>query len=261
MKIKILDKKDSEIRFLVEGIKPYFAAALRRMMIGEIPAMAIEWVDFKKNDSVLNDEIVANRLGQVPLTFDKKSYNLPSECKCEGKGCSRCQVKLILKKKGPGMVYSGDLKSTDKEVKPVFDKIPIVELFEGQSMEFEATAQLGLGKEHAKWQGSVVGYKNQAEITIGRDAESKAEYAGVCPVNVFGIESNKLVVKRPLDCILCMQCVEASDGKIKVVPAEDNLVFKVESASGLPPEDVVLDAAEALENKLNEFGKEVKKLK
>ena len=73
--------------------------------------------------------------------------------------CSRCEVAFALKKKGPCMVYSEDLKSSDKKVKPVHGKIPIVELMEGQELELEATAQLGLGKDHAKWQGAVVGYE------------------------------------------------------------------------------------------------------
>ncbi|MEM5805936.1 MAG: DNA-directed RNA polymerase subunit D, partial [Candidatus Aenigmatarchaeota archaeon] len=128
MKVTIIDRSDSEIKFFVEGIKPPFANELRRIMMNEIPTMAIEWVDFVKNDSVLNDEIIANRLGLIPLKFDKKAYNTPKNCKCEGKGCSLCQVRLTLKKKGPGMVYAGDLKSTAKDVAPVFDKIPIVEL-------------------------------------------------------------------------------------------------------------------------------------
>ncbi|MEK6910139.1 MAG: DNA-directed RNA polymerase subunit D, partial [Candidatus Aenigmatarchaeota archaeon] len=126
MKVQIVDRSDLEIKFLVEGIQPPFANELRRIMMGEIPTMAIEWVDFLKNDSALNDEIVANRLGHVPLKFDKKAYNMARDCKCEGKGCSLCQVKITLKKKGPGMVYAGDLKSKAKDVVPVFDKMPIV---------------------------------------------------------------------------------------------------------------------------------------
>ncbi len=260
MKVQVLDKNKEEIKFLLEGVTPAFANELRRIMFSETPTMAIEWVDFKKNDSVLNDEIVANRLGQVPLTFDKKAYNLPKDCKCEGKGCSNCQVKLTLKKKGPNMVYSGDLKSKDKDVQPVFDKIAITELFENQDMEFEATAQLGLGKEHVKWQGAVVGYKNKPEITIGRDINVK-ECNDSCPVNVFDIKGSSLVAARPLDCILCMKCVEVSDGKIKVEAVKDSFIFNVETASGISPEDLVTGSAEILEEKMKEFDKELKKLK
>ncbi|MEM5773134.1 MAG: hypothetical protein QXL86_02815, partial [Candidatus Aenigmatarchaeota archaeon] len=85
------------------------------------------------------------------------------ECKCEGKGCSRCQVELILKEKGPKLVCAGDLKSKAKDVKPVFDKIPIVELFDDEELQFEATAQLGLGREHVKWQAAVVGYNYEGD--------------------------------------------------------------------------------------------------
>lgn len=163
MEVKILKKNEREMSFSVKGITPAFANALRRIMIGEVPTMAIEWVDFKKNDSALPDEIIAHRLGLIPLTFDKKAYELPSECKCEGKGCSRCQVELVLKEKGPKVVYASDLKSSAKDVKPVFEKIPIVELFEGEELQLEAIAQLGLGKEHVKWQAAIVGYNYEGE--------------------------------------------------------------------------------------------------
>lgn len=261
MKIEILNKNDSEIRFLVEGIKPSFASALRRIMISEIPTMVIEWVDFKSNDSVLNDEIIANRLGLIPLTFDQKAYNLPSECGCKGKECSRCQVKLTLKKKGPSMVYSGDLKSNAKDVKAVFDKIPIVELFENQELQFEAIAQLGVGREHVKWQCAVVGYKSKPNVIIGKNVDAKSEYANSCPVKILKIDGNRLVVTDPLKCIMCMQCVEASENKIKIEALEDSFIFNVETASGLSAEDVVTTAAEILENKLKEFEKNLKKLK
>ena len=58
------------------------------------------------------------------------------------------------------------MKCRSKDVKAAFDKIPIVELFEDQELEFEAIAQLGIGKEHAKWQASVVGYTNVPSISI-----------------------------------------------------------------------------------------------
>lgn len=220
MKIQILERKDKEIKFLLEGVAPSFANELRRIIMVEVPTMAIEWVDFKKNDSVLNDEIIANRLGQIPLTFDKKAYNLHTSCKCEGKGCSRCQIKMVLKKKGPSMVYSGDLKSRAKDVQPVFDKIPVVELFEDESLEFEATAQLGLGKENIKWQGGIVGYKNKPVKEVPKKEEN---------------EETKYM--------------------------EDTFVFNVESVSGYSPEELVLTAAGILEDKMNEFDKNLKKLK
>jgi DNA-directed RNA polymerase subunit D len=200
MKVKILNKTKSEIQFVVEGVSPAFANSLRRVMMVEVPTMAIEWVDFIKNDSALNDEILAHRLGLVPLTFNPKAYNLPIECECKGKGCSRCQVKLKLKKEGPCTVYSGDLESEAEDVKPVFDKIPIVELFEGEKLELEATAQLGVGRDHVKWQAAVVGYKNKPKKEISRKEESReTEYIEDTFIfnveSVCGLEAEEIVIK------------------------------------------------------------------
>jgi len=260
MKIEILKMNENEASFLIEGVKTSFVSALRRIILSEIPTMAIEFVTFKKNDSVLNDEIIAHRLALVPLTFDKKAYNLPEECECKGKGCSRCQVKLVLKKKGPCMVYSSDLKSEAKDVKPVYEKIPIVELFENQELELEAIAQLGLGKVHAKWQGGIVGYKNVPQISL-KNVKASEEIVESCPRKIFKIEDGKLKVNDKLKCNYCMQCVKVSKGEIEVKPIEDSFVFNVETASGLSAEELIIGSATILEEKLKEFNKNLKKLK
>jgi DNA-directed RNA polymerase subunit D len=189
IKIEILEKSNDTIKFSVEGIKPSFANALRRIMITEIPTMAIEWVDFKKNDSALYDELLAHRLGLIPLTYDKKAYKLPEECRDASVKDAQCFAKLKLKKKGPCVVYSGDLESEDESVKPVFDKIPIVELFAGQEIELIAYARLGYGREHIKWQAAVVGYSIDDNGKITFEVEScsglKAEEVVLMAVEVF----------------------------------------------------------------------------
>jgi len=265
MKVQILDRNDFEVKFLLEGVTPAFVNTLRRIMMSEVPAMAVEWVDFRKNDSVVADELLANRLGQIPLTFDEKAYNLPEDCKCEGKGCSRCQVELVLKKKGPCVVYSGDLKSSDKDVKPVFDKIPITELFDGDELEFEAIAQLGLGKKHAKWQAAVVGYKNKPAVTINArecTGEKCRKCVERCVRKVLRAEKGRITVTDPFECSLCLQCVEiCPKGAVKVETAEDSFVFTVETASGLRPEEIAERAAKRLEEKAAEFEKALGKLK
>jgi DNA-directed RNA polymerase subunit D len=262
MNITVLEKDGPRIKFLVEGIKPSFAGALRRVMMTEVPTMAIEWVDVLKNDSVMADEVLANRLAQIPLTYDAKAYNMKDSCKCDGKGCSRCQAKLALKKKGPMMIYSGDLKSGDKSVTAALDKIPIVEIFEGQELQFTAMAQLGVGKEHAKWQGAVVGYKNVPTIKIGSiDKKDLEKFKKSCPRKVFDIKGDRLVVTDKFACNMCEQCTElAKKGEITVTPIEDSFAFDVESVSGVEVEDLVMMSAEILGKKMKAFQKSLKKL-
>lgn len=263
MEVKMIERNDREVKFLASGVKPSFAGALRRMMMAEVPTMSIEWVEFNRNGSAMPDEVLANRLGQVPLTYDPKAYNLKKDCKCEGKGCSRCEVKLVIKKKGPAVVYSDDLKTTDKGVVPFIDRIPIVELFEDQELELIATAQLGLGREHSKWQAAVVGYKNLPDIKIGDVAKDDVDmFVKVCPRRVFKEKDGKLAVTDAVKCILCMSCVEAAKkGEVEVTPVEDAFVFSVETASGIKAEDVVQMAAEGLGAKMKDFQKALGKLK
>ena len=179
MKIEVLEKENGKIKFALEESTPAFANALRRIMISEVPTIAIEDVEFFENNSALYDEIVAHRLSLIPITTDLKAYNFQSECTCKGKGCSNCTVTFALSKKGPGTVYSGDLKSSDKDAVPADSAIPIVKLREGQKVKLEATAILGKGKEHAKFQPGVISYSYAEEKGKHRDDKF-----------IFTVESN-----------------------------------------------------------------------
>ena len=167
MEVKVVKNKGKVLKVSVKEINVGMANAIRRVAYGEIPVMAVGELDITANNSGLVDEILAHRFGMIPLVWPTKGYNLPSECKCSGKGCSNCEVKLSVKKEGPAMVYSGDLKSDDKEVHPDDPKIPIVELLEHQKVDVVAYAKLGFGKYHAKHQASIVGYtKGQGGFTF-----------------------------------------------------------------------------------------------
>ncbi|HDI02912.1 MAG TPA: DNA-directed RNA polymerase subunit D [Candidatus Aenigmarchaeota archaeon] len=163
MKIKILKKSDDEIEFEVTGRTPAFANALRRTMMVKVPVLAIEDVIFTANDSPLFDEVIAHRLGLIPLKFVPKTFNRRDECSCGGEGCINCQVVFVLDKTGPCTVYSGDLKSTNPEVKPLYDNIPITKLGENQKLKLEAVAIMGTGKEHAKWKAANAFYQYEGD--------------------------------------------------------------------------------------------------
>ena len=161
MELKLIEnqEKHNRVVFSLTGVDTAYANTLRRLMGFSVPVMAIEDIEFRKNTSILYDEVLAHRIGLVPLTTDLKSYNMISECKCKGAGCASCTVKLTLKAEGPCTVYSSDIKTKDPAIKPVHGKMPIVKLLEGQEVELEATAVLGQGKDHSKWTPGLVYYK------------------------------------------------------------------------------------------------------
>lgn len=163
MKIRIVKKNAEKMEFVVEGISLSMASALRRIMVSEVSTMAVDWIDMHNNTSVLFDEMLAHRIGMMPIKFDPTKFNLMGECKCDGKGCSLCQAVFAVNKTGPSMVYSGDMKASNKGTQFMDDHFPIVELLKNQAVKLEGVARLGRGEEHSKFQAAIVGYDYDPE--------------------------------------------------------------------------------------------------
>src|SRR3989338_2009341 len=265
MEIRVLDNNKEELKlsFMIKDSVPVFVNTLRRLMIDEVPTMAIEDVEFQKNNSILYDEMVAHRLGLVPLKTDLKSYNLPQKCKCEGKGCNRCQLKLVLKAtKGSGTVYSSEIKSKDPAVKPVYGGMPIVKLLKGQTLELEATAVLGTGKQHVKWSPCHAYYKYRPIVEITGDVKNPEAVIEIDHNNIFEIKDRKLVINkdRVLDCDLSLDFSEI-DKNVKVTASSTDFVFYVESFGQLSCKDIINNAIDIFDEQLDELVEELKKAK
>lgn len=258
MNIEIREKDDERAVFVVEGVDDTFINTIRRICLVEIPTLAIEDVNIYKNDAKMFDEVLAHRLGLIPIVTDLDSYVMPSECDCES-GCQHCRVSFLLKEKceegnDSKIVYSKDLKSDDPAVKPVYDTIPIVRLREGEEVELEAIAELGLGSEHAKWQATTTcGYKYYPKIEIDTEkVNDLEEYVEECPRNVLQIEDDTLVVGNIENCSTCRSCQrlsEKDDNAIVVDFEESKYIFKIETDGSLKPFDVLTIACDILSEK------------
>lgn len=268
MNVQILEKTPDMLRFILEDVDASFANALRRIMIAEVPTLAIEDVIIIENTSALYDELFAHRLGLIPLKTDLESFVLPQDCGCGGTNCPRCSVTLTLVKDAKEVdtqgdsviVYSGDLVSQDPETVPVNDLIPIVKLARGQRTELEAIAQLGKGKAHAKWQPvATCSYKyipiidlNTQECTVCGDCVES------CPKSILRIEEDRLIIQNMLDCILCKLCEDTCDfNAIKVRWDNRIFAFSLESTGALSPEKIIKKAIEILQGKAETFKEEI----
>ncbi len=142
----------------LKGIPLQYANALRRICLNGVPIFAIDTVDIIENTSVLPDEGLAHRLGLVPIKTDLTRFNEPAKCDCQSEtGCSNCKVMLVLDTGDTDVtktIFTDELTSEDDSIKPVSDKIPIVQLAPGQRVKVECYAKLGRGREHAKWNSS-----------------------------------------------------------------------------------------------------------
>jgi len=260
LKIQILNKSDNEIKFILEDSNPQFANALRRIMISEIPILAIDFADISINDSVLYNEVIAHRLGLIPLVFNSKDFHFKDEHE-DGKTCSMCEVIFAINKKGSGMVYSKDMKSSNPDVKPLYDNIPIVELFNDQKLKLEASASLGLAKNHARYQAASAHYRYFPIAKLNGKISNPEEVMKTCPKGSLKIEGDK--VTASIDCDLTQECVKIAKpaGVLEIKGDPTKFIFDVESISGLKAEDIIIQAIDILKNKAKDFGKEVRKLK
>jgi DNA-directed RNA polymerase subunit D len=245
------DKKSGRETFLLKDTTPAFANALRRTIIELVPSMAIDEVEMVKNGSALYDEMVAHRLGLIPLKTDLKGYTPKDQCDCKGAGCAKCTVQMTLKAKGPAIVLAEELKSKDPKIKPVFPEMPIVELLKGQELEFECTAILGRGQEHIKWSPALAWYAYEPIITVNNSSPKLADCKAKLPPQIFD-KSGKIDAK-----LITSHLVDAVDGVcpevVKVERSSKNILFSVEPWGQLSAREIVTTAFDILAERFAEF--------
>lgn len=251
MKLEILELGGRKAKFILSEVTPAFANAIRRSMLADIPKMAIDYVDIYDNTSVIFDEMLAHRMGLIPIKTNLDMYKLREECDCKGEGCALCQVTFTLSAEGPGMVHSRDMKSSDPETVPADDNIPIIELKDGQKLVLTAVARLGRGKEHAKFQPVCPpGYKYVPIVEISDKCDSCRECVDQCPRDVFSVEKNKVVVDNPYNCSMCELCLEACDLKaIKLSTDNSAFIFMVETDGSYSAQEIIVRAVDSVRAK------------
>lgn len=84
-RVVIIRLEGDEMEFDLIGVHPFLANTFRRLMLSDVPTMAIEKVHVFNNSSIIHDEILAHRLGLIPLKVDPRLFEMKTDRMVSGK--------------------------------------------------------------------------------------------------------------------------------------------------------------------------------
>lgn len=178
IRLVVSDPKENFLSIQLSNCDVSIANALRRLMLSYVPSVAIDDVYVLNNTGVMQDEMLAHRLGLIPIyhpgiaefkNYDKTKDGAESVKNSDNTLVFRLNVKCEVSDLRIGRhdclykpITSADLKwipqgeaqeQLPPELRPrcTLDDIVITQLGLNQSMEIEAHAIKGIGALHAKW--------------------------------------------------------------------------------------------------------------
>ncbi|KAF2074475.1 hypothetical protein CYY_004220 [Polysphondylium violaceum] len=281
-KVKILSEKPYELVFEMSGIDAPIANAFRRIMISEIPTMAIEKVYIINNTSILQDEVLAHRLGLIPIKVDPRKFNfkLPNkEYTAEDTLIFQLKVKC---EKEDGKIINAEALSkhltwmptedqeemfpdVNDQPRPVEGDIPIMKLRPGQCIDVQCYCEKNIGREHIKWSPvCTASYRLLPVITVDPSVtgDKAKELVNKCPKKVFDIEDDQVVAARPLDCTMCRECIREPEFEktVKLQRVRDHFIFSIESTGALTSREIFQEALKIFIEKCNIVEESLNKL-
>ncbi|XP_076443132.1 DNA-directed RNA polymerases I and III subunit RPAC1-like [Babylonia areolata] len=275
-----LDDVD-EMEFDMVGVDCSIANAIRRILLAEVPTMAIEKAHVYNNTSILQDEVLAHRLGLVAIKADPRlfEYKQPGT---DDEGTEQDTLEFHLKVRctknlnatdstDPDQLYR-DHRVTTKylewipkgnqarlgKIGPVKDNILLTKLKPGQEVDMRLFCVKGTGKDHAKFSPvATVCYRLLPVITllrpvVGEQAHrlKKCFSPGVIQLRDTHNGKEAVVVNARKDTI-SREVFRHDDLKdaVKLERVRDHFIFSVESTGIMRPDELVVEAVRILQAK------------
>ncbi|KAJ1922217.1 DNA-directed RNA polymerase core subunit rpc40 [Mycoemilia scoparia] len=283
LNIKIWKISNNEMEFDLVGADAAIANTLRRIMISEIPLMAIEKVYMMNNTGVIQDEVLAQRLGLLPIKADPKEFawkrpeDPPTDLNtivfrlditCKHNPTASPDETDPKKKYINSSVYSSDLvwepkgdqaeKFADSPIRPVHDNILVAKLRPGQEISCELHCEKGIGEDHAKFSPvATASYRLLPTITILKDitGDDAIKFQKCFPSGVIDIvEENgvkKAKVVNPRKDTVSREVLRHKEfeGKVALGRVRDHFIFRIESTGVIPPAEILSQAIDVLAEK------------
>ncbi|KZT26734.1 RBP11-like subunits of RNA polymerase [Neolentinus lepideus HHB14362 ss-1] len=264
--VRIRELKKDRVNFVLENVDLAFANSLRRVMMADLPTVAIDTVEVVSNTTVLPDEFIAHRLGMIPLvsTNCDEAIRNNRDCTCES-ACEYCAIPLSLNvacsdnrtlditsshlQYDPSVFHNESGEEGDETAKrvenfghpvgkndPSVPPVLICKIRKGQELKVKCLAKRGLAKEHAKWSPcSAVAFEYDPHnklrhTTYWYETDSRAEWP---------LSDNAREEEPPRD-----------DEPFDFNAKPQRFYFEVETDGSLGPQEVVMKGLQELQRKL-----------
>jgi len=260
--IRVLDRTDRRIELLFEGYDRRFVNALRRLVLSDVPTLAVDFIYVYDNSSGVVDEILAHRMGLLVLDSSEALERLkpPEECENAREDDEDCYVTLFLEaevrpNESTGRyVKAGEIQLSKNITRIAHPETPLTYLAPGQRVHAVAYARLGRGREHGKWSPATVSVMQYLPI-IEYDGEKATEKCLECleafPDIVEKLKEGgkgRIELAKNMNTSALRYCSEQDcKDALNVVYDSSRLILAVESTGALPPERIVLEAVRALQ--------------
>lgn len=282
--IKISHLAGRSTNFDLVNIDTSIANAFRRIMIAEVPSVAAETVYVFNNTSVIQDEVLAHRIGLIPLNVnpdvlqwvdpavdEKERFNdsntivlsLDVSCTKNANAPEGATDPKVLYRNSN--VYAKDLKFEpqgnqaqrlkDTPVAPCDPNILLAKLRPGQEISLRVHCILGMGSDHAKFSPvSTASYRLMPVIDIKEPivGQQAKRFQKCFPSGVIGIDENEqaFVADARKDTVSReVLRHEEFEGKVKLGRKRSHFIFNVESTGAIPPQEIFLQSVRILRNK------------
>lgn len=283
--ISISHVAERSANFDMVNLDTSVANAFRRIMLAEVPSVAAETVYVFNNTSVIQDEVLAHRIGLIPLNVDpdalvwvdtevdeKERFNdtntivmsLDVSCSKNPHAPEGATDPKVLYRNSS--VYARDLKFEpqgrqaevfkDQPVLPCDPDILLAKLRPGQEISLRVHCVLGIGSDHAKFSPvSTASYRLMPVIDITEPitGELAKRFQKCFPSGVVDIDSNgaAYVADARKDTVLReVLRHEEFNGKVKLGRKKNHFIFNVESTGAMPPTEIFLKSVRVLKNKV-----------
>lgn len=206
----------------------------------DIAIMAISHVCIEVNNTVIPDEVIAHRLGLLPLSVLGKYFESPDENNYFDETNSLVFQIDVAYSTSKSVIYTKDIqwipqghqKKKFRDISFSYPDEPIFRLIAGQHIRLTAYATKGTGKEHAKYiPTSACYFKNTYKLQLHSSIQGEVanKIKEECPRDVFDIEDLNLKVVNPQNCNKCGKCTKTTQ-KISINQSDDFMfIFESET--------------------------------